>query len=400
MILAILVASTLAQNPFGIPGTTTANMSSYPPANYTQHLFTDLTKQCVQWSFGGTGWQCLLGANQTAASTNGVRSLASAPASPSGGDTYYDTTKGCLQTWGGSSWTPSSCPSAAPTAPNTLLNPASSPPTTSIVGASFYDTALGCLRSWNGTSFTACAPTTQPTPPNTLLNPAASAPTTSIVGASYYDTVLGCVRTWNGSSFTVCPPTSQPSAPNTLLAPAATAPTTSIIGAAYYDTTLGCIRSWTGSAWTPAVCPPSFDLERIPQYATAPSLPTTPPATVAANKGARFFDTTQSCTRETIDGLAWGDCLTTEKSATFTVTTVTLPILGTQNYTVTITGARVGQGSCGVDGPGTGFTVVGIVPLCRITANDTVTVQFQGTLASLGLQLAGGTYRAYAQVRR
>lgn len=179
-----------------------------------------------------------------------------------------------------------------------------------------------------------------------------------------------------------------------------TPPAIAAIGSTYVDTSVSppCLRMSTdGATWGACIVPVATDLERVPSYSSAPSLPA---GDAATNRGARYFDTTLECTRSTLDGLTWDDCHTRQRCASFTVASpINLLALGSSTTTVTITGATVAQGHCSVQGPGTSFTVIGVEADCRITSTNTATVRFSGTLIGLGLTVAAGTYSACAQVK-
>jgi hypothetical protein len=302
--LALLLALSTGQIPTGIPQQPTTNFPS--PTAYPQHLLKDSTRQCMAYSRvrdGLPGWACFVEEGETTARTNGLRSLSSPPASPSPGDTYSDTTKGCLQTWSGSAWTPATCP------------PTTVPPS--------------------------------PQPPNTLLNPAATAPSGSFpVGASFYDTSQRCVRsTNNGTAFDDCPVNS------------------------------------TGAA--------------MPQSGSPPALP---PGQATSNRGRVYFDTAQSCTRATRDGLNWGPCLTTEVCTTANVTGLSIPLAGISTAaTLTLAGATPGR-PCRASYPT--YMPLNASAVCRVTAANTVEYRFQSNSGLLSgvLAVPNGAYAFCTEV--
>lgn len=438
--LSILLAATLAQAPIGVGQVPTTTLeSSFPPSSYVQHIFIDSTRKCLLYS-DGLAWKCLV---EEGDPVSGVESLSSAPSSPVAGRTYFDTTKGCPQTWTGSAWYPTTCPllsvPAQPSPPNTLLSPASTPPTTSIVGATYYDTSAGCLRTWNGTTYNTC-PAPTPSAPQVFLSPASSPPSTSVLGASYFDTGLGCIRTWNGSAFVpaACPPTSQPVVPNILLGPAGSPPATSVVGATFYDTSGGCLRTWTGSAYTACSTSPTVPQVLLAPAATAPSTstvgatyfdttdgclkswtgtaftgcasspsgtsmfaassaPSLPAGQASANRGKVYFDTALGCTRSTRDGLTWGDCLTTQKCTDITVSGLSIPLVGlTTTTSVTFTGALAGR-DCTLTPPS--FLPLGAKAVCRVVTANNIDYRWEaGGLLSSVLAIPNGTHKLCTEV--
>lgn len=208
-----------------------------------------------------------------------------------------------------------------------------------------------------------------------------SPPSSPVSGDTYFDSTKGCAQWYVGGSWlpASCPLTTAPAQPTWpwLLGQAgASAPLCSGSacpdGTAYYNTTCKQILLKTAGSW--ASCP-------------------------AQTVGDTKWDTVDSCHKD-YDGSTWSECHTTQKTTTFTVTSALLALGATVNYTVTIPGAKAGKGSCSVEFPTSSFPVVGIVPHCKITADNTLTVQFQGPIAGLGLTLGAGTYRAFAQVPR
>lgn len=176
-----------------------------------------------------------------------------------------------------------------------------------------------------------------------------------------------------------------PTAPFIFLAPSATDPTTTITGAAYFNTSGKCLKTWTGAAFAPATCP-SAVATSVPSYASAP--------TGTFQQGDMFNDSTQNCTRR-YSGTTWGPCLTTEACTSATITAVTLPALGaTSTSTVTIPGALAGRG-CSVGPPAGSLLNVGVTPSCAITAANTASVRFQGTV---GVAVAAGSYSVCTHV--
>lgn len=343
--LSLLTAALLAQAPLGVGQVPTSQQSNFPAANYPQHLFGDSTKQCVQWSFGGTGWRCLLGEGDTATSAAGIQVLSSPPSSPATGRTYFDSTKGCQQTWTGAAWSPADCPiSSAPT---------------------------------------------QPTPPNTLLSPASSPPSTSVIGATYFDTSVGCLRTWNGTTYNTCP-SPAPTVPQIFLAPAASDPATSTIGATYFNTSGKCLKTWNGTAWSPVSC--SNAVAGVPSAAS-------PPIGTAA--GDMFYDTALKCARK-YNGTSWGNCLTTQACVSFTASGLSIPFLGVSTAATLITfPGAIGGSPCHVTNPGGAAAPTGTRGDCFVTsAANQVSVQWisnTGPLSAL-ISIPNGAYNVCSEV--
>lgn len=202
MILALLSAALLSQlclNPTGIPRYQEPVCAN--PNTTNQHIIFigDSTSQCLAIADGGQ-WKCLLGADQAAASAQGVETRSSPPSSPAPGRTYFDSTKGCLQTSVGGVWLPASCPISSapnqPTAPNTLLSPsASTPAGTYPTGTSYYNTTCKTILTYDGASWETC-----PSNVATAMAQSSNAPTlppaaaNSNKGNVYFDTTLGCVK--------------------------------------------------------------------------------------------------------------------------------------------------------------------------------------------------------------
>lgn len=173
--------------------------------------------------------------------------------------------------------------------------------------------------------------------------------------------------------------------PSILLSPSATDPTTSTTGATYFNTSGKCLKTWNGTGYSPATCP-STTATSVPSYSTAPA--------GTFQQGDMFNDSTQNCTRR-YSGTAWGPCLTTEACASTTIAAVTLPVLGaTSTTTVTIPGALAGRG-CSVGPPAGSLLNVGVTPSCAITAANTASVRFQGTV---GVAVAAGSYSVCTHV--
>lgn len=184
----------------------------------------------------------------------------------------------------------------------------------------------------------------------------------------------------------------------------ATPPSVLQVGDAYVDTSQSppCLRiSIDGSTWGACLADSTpADLERVPSYSSAPGLPS---GNASFNRGARYFDTTQNCTRATVDGLSWGGCLTTEVCTTFTASGLSIPLLGinTNPVSVTLSGARVGS-PCHVTRPVGGSLVSTARSECQVTAANTLSVQWVSNTGALGalLSIPNGTYSVCTQVVR
>jgi hypothetical protein len=161
-------------------------------------IFND-TADCLAFADGGQ-WKCLLEADQAAASAQGTELRSSAPSAPSPGRTYFDTTKGCQQTWTGAAWVPAQCPISnapnQPTTPNTLASPSASAPSgTFPAGTGYYNTSCKRILTFDGTTWEQC-----PVNVATAMAQNSNAPTLPSGQASanrgnvYFDTTLGCTR--------------------------------------------------------------------------------------------------------------------------------------------------------------------------------------------------------------
>lgn len=193
-------------------------------------------------------------------------------------------------------------------------------------------------------------------------------------------------------------------APSTGVRATSTPPAPTQVGDAYVDTTQvpPCLRlSVDGSTWGACLAPPmATDLERVPAYATAPSLPA---GSATLNRGARYFDTTLGCTRSTTDGLTWGACLTLEACTNFTASGLSVPVLGitTTPVNVTLAGARVGS-PCHVTRPVGGAVVATARSECQVTAANAIAVQWVSNSGPVGalLSIPNGTYSVCTEVVR
>lgn len=176
-------------------------------------------------------------------------------------------------------------------------------------------------------------------------------------------------------------------APSNGLRSLSSAPSTPIAGETYYDTTKGCLQSWDGSAWAPSVCPST-----TPAVTVGSSAPSLPSGDASLNRGRFWLDTTAGCTRQTPDGLAWGDCLTVERCVSVSVSGVSIPLLGVSSTsTASLAGAVVGR-PCVTGVPG--FLPLNASAVCRVSAAGTVEYRFQSNSGLLSgiIAIPNGTY--------
>jgi hypothetical protein len=346
-----LLLATLAQIPTGIPQQPTNN---FPDAGqYPQHLLKDSTLQKMAYSRSRDG-------------------------GPSAWGYFLDE--------------------EVFSAPRIALAPAPAPPSgTFPAGTYYFDTACAVIRTYNGSTWSPCPPG----PSSTSSVPSAAGPPTGTfaTGATYYDTTAGCLRTWSGSAFSACP--TQPQVPRILLPPQAGVPTGPFpVGTAVYDTTCAVIRTYNGSAWS--ACPSSGNSSVATAMQQNASPPTLPANQANANKGNVYFDTSLACVRETRDGLNWGECLTTQKCVAFTITGLSIPVLGvsTAPQAVPFTGA-IANTPCHVTRSTGGTAPAGARADCAVsTTPNQLTVQWVSNTGALSavLSIPNGTYYACSEV--
>lgn len=171
-------------------------------ADYEGRIIFNDTQDCLGFARAG-GWRCLQETGrpaQTATSAEGLQVLGGPPGSPAPGRTYFDSTKGCQQTWTGSAWSPATCPLTSapsqPQPPNTLLSPAASTPTgPAPAGAAYYNTTCKRLLTYDGAAWETC-----PSSAATVMAQNSNAPSlppgqaAANRGNVYFDTTLGCTR--------------------------------------------------------------------------------------------------------------------------------------------------------------------------------------------------------------